>query len=354
MSALDLVRPDLAGIPNYLASSTKEKIRLHINESPWKPLEAYTLPLNRYPDVEPQLSLEKELSKFYQVAPCELLLTRGADEGIDFLMRLFLSPGRSSMMQFPPTFLMYAFYARLQQASIISCPLEGPDFHFNKERLLELWEPHCKMILLCRPNNPTGNLLSLETIASLCEEFSDRSIIVVDEAYIEFANTQSATTLIHRFENLFVLRTLSKAHGLAGLRLGCVIGSQAMIEAVRTIAPPFAFSSLVLEAALSAMKHPEWVEGTVKNIIHYREELILCLKNFPWVEHVFPSKANFILIKTSFAKPLYAWLEDHHILVRHFASNPVLQDMLRITVGTAAENELLLAVLHSFHTPDHN
>ena len=346
--SVDLIRPDLVGMSTYVASSTHGKIRLHINEVPWAPTEEFPLSLNRYPDLEPQSHLEQELAEVYHVAPEELLLTRSADEGIDFVMRLFLRPGIDSIMQFAPAFSMYAFYAQLQQAAVISCPLEESDFGLNRELLRQLWKPHCKLIILCSPNNPTGNLIDLETVASVCQEFAKRSIVLVDEAYIEFSRAVSATTLINSFDNLLVLRTLSKAYGLAGLRLGSVIGSAPLMEALRGTVPPFTFSSLVLETASHLLKNKVWVKKTVENIVTFREKLAAYLKNFSWVEKVYPSEANFILIKTKHAQALYAWLEHHDILIRHFAGNPLMQDKLRITVGDALQNESLCRVLDSF------
>ncbi|MFZ4116416.1 MAG: histidinol-phosphate transaminase [Chthoniobacterales bacterium] len=346
--SVDLIRPDLVGMSTYVSSSTPGKIRLHINEVPWVRTEQLPVELNRYPDVEPQSNLEQELAKNYHVAPEELLLTRSADEGIDFVMRLFLRPGIDSIMQFPPAFLMYAFFARLHQASVISCSLEESDFRLNTELLRQLWQPHCKLIMLCSPNNPTGNLVDLETVATLCQEFAKRSIIVVDEAYVEFSKTVSATTLISSFDNLLVLRTLSKAHGLAGLRLGCVIGSAPLIKALRSIVPPFTFSSFVLETASRLLKNKSWVKRTVEDIVTFREALAAYLKNLSWVEKVYPSEANFILIKTKYAQAVHAWLEHHGILIRHFAGNPSMQDKLRITVGDATQNQALRTTLDSF------
>jgi histidinol-phosphate aminotransferase len=145
-----------------------------------------------------------------------------------------------------------------------------------------------------------------------------------------------------------VLRTLSKAHGLAGLRLGCVMGSTPLIQRLRAIVPPFTFSSLVLEKASRLLKNKSWVKTTVKNVVLFREELAAYLKNFSWIEKVYPSEANFILIKTKQALNVSSWLDQHGILIRHFTGNPLMQDKLRITVGDALQNQSLLAALDSF------
>jgi histidinol-phosphate aminotransferase len=346
--SIDLIRPDLVGMTTYVTTSTHGKTRLHINESPWAPVEGLAVSLNRYPDLEPQSKLEQLLAEVYKVNPENLLLTRSADEGIDFVMRLFLRSGIDSIMQFPPAFFMYSFYARLQQADVISCPLKETDFSLDLELLHQLWKPYCKLLMLCSPNNPTGNLIDLKTIAELCKEFTRRSIVVVDEAYIEFANTVSATSLINTFDNLLVLRTLSKAYGLADLRLGCVIGSAPLIQALRSTVPPFLFSSFVLEKAFCILKNESWIKTTVENIVTYREELQTYLKTYSWVEKVYPSKANFVFIKTKHALSVFSWLEKHNILVRHFKGNPLMHDKLRITVGDTFQNEALCAALSSF------
>jgi histidinol-phosphate aminotransferase len=406
--SIDLVRPELVGMTTYITTPTHGKTRLHLNESPWIPTEEFsvflepvfkvtvadqgqgilsaqrqntlnvldgasteaTKPfatsvdcenrfLNRYPDLEPQSQLEQALAEIYYVNPENLLLTRGADEGIDFIMRLFLQPGIDSIMQFPPAFLMYAFYARMQQANVICCPLKDTDFSLDLELLDQLWQPHCKLIMLCSPNNPTGNLIDLEMIASLCQKYERRAIIVVDEAYVEFAQnrysnsteTVSATSLINSFDNLLVLRTLSKAYGLAGLRLGSVIGPAPLIQALRSITPPFTFSSLVIERALRVLKNASWIKTAVENIVMFREELQVSLRTFSWVEKVYPSEANFIFLKTKQAHSVSSWLEKNNILVRHYNGNPLLDDKLRITVGDRLQNEALLLALRSFQ-PD--
>lgn len=349
MSALNLIRPDLKSIQSYIPRSDKPDYRLHMNELPWSPIESPAIALNQYPMMDEQSQLLEQLAIRYQMPSSALLLTRGGDEGIDLLMRFFLQPGVDSILQCSPTFSMYAFYARLQQATVIDCPLNEADgFDLNLESMHKQWQPNCKLIMLCRPNNPTANLMGPETVAQLCQFYQDRSMIVVDEAYIEFSDAISATQLIDQFDNLIVLRTLSKAYGLAGLRLGAVIAQPAMISALKTIVAPFSISSAVIDLGIRALKNEAWFEEAIQQIKSARSQLMVGLQQSLWIEKVYPSAANFILIKTDFANALFIYLESLGIAVRRFTQTPGLQNHLRITVGSEAQNQRVLAVIESF------
>jgi len=304
MSAINLIRPDLKSIQTYTPRNDKPDCRLHMNELPWSPIESSDIALNHYPAMDAQSQLHEQLSNRYQVSTSALLLTRGSDEGIDLLMRLFLRPGIDSILQCTPTFSMYAFYARLQQATVIDCPLSDSDqFCLNLESMQEQWQPNCKLIMLCRPNNPTANLIELETVAQLCQQYQNRSMIVVDEAYIEFSDAPSATQLIEQFDNLIILRTLSKAYGLAGLRLGAIIAQPAIISALKTIVAPFTLSSAVIDLGIRALQNDTWFEDAIQQIKTSRNQLMIGLERSNWIENVYLSDANFILIKHVFQMP---------------------------------------------------
>lgn len=276
MSAINLIRPDLMSMPVYNARHDQPDCRLHMNELPWSPIESPNMALNHYPTMDAQNQLQKQLANRYQVPTSALLLTRGSDEGIDLLMRLFLQPSIDSILQCPPTFSLYAFYARLQQATVIDSPLNEIDgFRLNLESIHEQWRPDCKLIMLCRPNNPTANLIELETVAELCRHYQNRSMIIVDEAYIEFSDAISATHLIAEFDNLIVLRTLSKAYGLAGLRLGAVIAQPSVISALKTIIAPYALSSAVVDLGIRALQNSTWFEDAIQQIKTSRSQLII-------------------------------------------------------------------------------
>lgn len=201
--------------------------------------------------------------------------------------------------------------------------------------------------MLCRPNNPTGNLLELTSIETLCNYFKNKAVVVVDEAYIEFAQTTSATSLIPSFDNLIVLRTLSKAYGLAGLRLGSIIAQPQLIKAIENTMPPYTLSSAVLDLAQRALIDKSWFTNKIKDILNERQRLITQLQQLTLIDKIYPSRANFILIASSYAAQLAAWMAELDIAVRHFAAGP-LQNMLRVTVGEQAQNQRLLNALRRF------
>lgn len=348
MSVLNLIRPELLNNQAYIPISGQINHRLHANELPWSALNM-EIDLNFYPEKMVQQPLLEQLAKLYQVDANQLVLTRGSDDGIDLITRLFLRAGQDACMQFPPTFTMYSFYAHLQQAQLIDCPLDPLDcFDISVEKIRNYWQKNCKMIILCNPNNPTASLISIDRIAALCEEYKDRSMIVVDEAYIEFTQNQSATCLIPQFDNLIILRTLSKAYGLANLRLGTVLAQAHVIQALNKIMSPFPLSTVVINLALKALAKPKWFSESINKIKNARNQLIQALTLYPFIEKIYPSSTNFILIKTVYALELVTWFGSHGIAVKNFPPHSSLQDHLRITIGNEVQNRFLLNTLSSF------
>lgn len=348
MSILTLIRPDLLSMKAYQPKGDDLACRLHANESPTAPFKTKNLALNYYPDQRQIKGLEEKLASYYQVQKDSLLVTRGSDDGIDLLMRFFLRAGVDSILQCTPTFSMYAFYATLQQADIVNCPLDSAnDFSFSMEQLISTWQPSCKLIMLCRPNNPTGTLIKLTIIAALCEYFANKAVIVVDEAYIEFAQTKSATSLIERFDNLIILRTLSKAFGLAALRLGAIVAQPQVIQALQNTIPPYSLSTVVVDLALRALNR-KWLETNVATILKQRQLMIDKLSHSPWISNIYPSHTNFILVTSPKAQALAIWLAQQNIAVRSFANSQELATMIRISIGTSAQNSALLTALASF------
>lgn len=352
MTILNFIRPDLRTSKRYAPGGQNMLSRLHQNELPWEPQALINTRLNQYPSHGEGQKLTAILASQYQVNHDQLLITRGSDEGIDLLMRLFLTPGADSMMQCPPTFSMYAFFARLQQVNRIDCPLMSDDFRLNLDLIQSAWVSGCKMIMLCRPNNPTGNLLELADVIALCRYFQNKAMIVVDEAYIEFSEVISATSLIERFDNLIILRTLSKAYGLAGLRLGAVIARPELIQALSSIMAPFALSDVVVSLAIRALQDKTWFVEGIQRIVSARASLIHDLQAFPWIEHVYPSAANFILIKTPYTQSLFNWFAQQGIAVRHFDASSDLHHCLRITVSDEVQNEHMMMALKKFRLVD--
>ncbi|TAL60080.1 MAG: histidinol-phosphate transaminase [Legionella sp.] len=347
MSILNLIRPELLNTPNYVPGGDQAQYRLHANELPWSPLADEEVNLNYYPDNELLKELQSELADRYQVQKDQLVLTRGSDEGIDLITRLFMN-AKDALMQFPPTFPMYAFYVRLQQGELLQCPLNLTDFSLNLEQIKACWQPHCKIIMFCSPNNPTGNIFPLDLIAATCAEYQNRSVIVVDEAYMEFAKQQSAISLIPQFENLLVLRTLSKAYGLAGLRLGAVLGQAPLMQALLKVIAPYTIPSPVMQLARRALKKVDWLQQTLARIYQERDWLTLQLQRFDFIEKIYPTETNFILVKTNKAKELSTYLSQQGIALRDFPAYSVLNQHVRITVGDTAQNRLLISALSSF------
>ncbi|PWY55603.1 histidinol-phosphate transaminase [Legionella qingyii] len=347
MSVLNLIRPELLNNQSYVHNGAP-KYRLHANELPWSALST-DIDLNFYPEKHQQDQLQEQLAKRYQVDANQIVLTRGSDDGIDLITRLFLSAGQDACMQFSPTFSMYAFYVYLQHAQLIECPIDSRNnFELSLADIKNSWQKNCKLIFLCNPNNPTANLIDLDFIATLCDEYKNRSIIVVDEAYIEFAEAQSATSLISQFDNLIVLRTLSKAYGLANLRLGIILAQANIIQAFNKIMPPFPLSSVVIDLALRALEKPEWFAQAISAIKESRSKLVQELQTCPAIEKVYPTETNFILVQTEYAIELTSWLANQGIAIKSFLPNSLLHKHLRITVGDESQNQLLLRTLSSF------
>ncbi|MCW8451043.1 histidinol-phosphate transaminase [Legionella quinlivanii] len=349
MTILNLIRPEFARLIPYRPGGDELKYRLHNNESPSAPVSALDLPLNQYPDYQLEREVQKLLAGYYKVNQEQIALTRGSDDGIDLLMRLFLIAGQDSILQCPPTFPMYRFYAQLQNAVVIDCPLNfKSDFSLDLQKLFSSWREGCKLVMLCSPNNPTGNCLDIASIAEICAQFANKAAVVVDEAYIDFSARESAISLLPQYENLIILRTLSKAYGLASVRVGAVVANEAFIQQIKKIIPPYHLSAPVLTITKLALKNSGWLANSVCHIVEQRQNLIKALEAFSWIEIVYPSEANFILIKSQYNAQLQVWLASHDIAVRQLPNTSELHNMLRLTVGDAIQNTLLLDVLNRF------
>jgi histidinol-phosphate aminotransferase len=343
MTVLNLIRPELLNSPSYVLSGEQALYRLHANELPWSPVTLNGIKLNHYPDTCLELKLKDQLACYYQIKSDQLTITRGGDDAIDYLTRIFLTAGKDALMQFSPTFSMYSYYVRLQQGELIECPLDASnDFSITFERLQQYWKPNCKIIMFCNPNNPTANSVDLDLIAQACKTYSNQSVIVVDEAYIEFAQDKSALSLLYQFENLILLRTLSKAHGLAGLRLGAIIAQEHIIEAINKVIPPYIHSSPSLALSSKAIQQTDWVGNALKQLIPSRRNLMEQLKQVNCIKKVYPSETNFILVQSDFAYDLAQFLDKESISVRTFSPSSILYDHLRITVGSDEQNKRLV------------
>jgi histidinol-phosphate aminotransferase len=346
----DLVRPEIRDLRPYeTAKQVRGLVRLNANEAPWPADGDAQDGLNRYPEIRP-LELHARLAKHYGVSADMVLATRGSSEAIDLLIRAFCRPGTDSIVTVPPTFSMYRVYADIQGASCISVPLRAEqDFTLDPAAVLGACQAHTKLLFVCSPNNPTGALVPLAHIRELAEARADRSLLVVDEAYAEYSEAPSAAGLLQDHENLVVLRTLSKAHSLAGARCGAVLASAKLTALLNRVLAPYALATPVIECALRRLQ-PDSLERTasaVRRIIGERARVSDALRRRPDVVKVWPSRSNFLLVRFADPDSARERLSAHGILVRELGHEPVLRDCVRISIGKPHENDLLLAALAS-------
>lgn len=336
-----LIRDDLSCFTPYenaKIASDEETIRLNANESPWSVGDSR---LNRYP----QQVANQRLAEFYQVDAEQVLVTRGSDEGIDLLVRLFCTVGRDEVLTLNPTFGMYQMAAQLQGVKVNTVELRSDqDFTIDVDAILAAITPTTKLVFICSPNNPTGNVIDLSSMRKLCKQTAERCIIVVDEAYVEFADRESFSSLLGEYSNLIVLRTLSKAFGLAGVRVGIVLANQLIIQWLRAIMTPYPIPTpcrvLIDEALQLSRIMRMWVN--VAMLKRSRQLLKLSLEKLNFIERVYPSKANFLLVKMNHADKLTHFAATRGLLLRCFSKST---DLLRISVGSEAENQRLLQIL---------
>lgn len=344
MSVLALARPELLKRIAYeTASPERRYVRLHANESPDSFGENS---FNRYPIPKPQ-QLEDRLAQLYGVSPDHLLATRGSDDGIDVLIRTFCEAGKDSLVICPPTFGMYKSFAEIQGAKVIEVPLETPDLNPKIQEIVDL-KPSPKLIFLCSPNNPTGNLIDKSYIERLCRECKN-SVIVLDEAYVEYAPKGSTCIpLLKDYENLVILRTLSKAYGLAGLRCGAVLGGTQILKLLRSVMAPYAIPSPCVDAAVNTLDNSiqERLEQKLQQIRAQRCRLHQMLLQSPKVTQVWNSETNFLLARFQDANEFYAQCLKRGVLVRSFSKKPGLENCIRITVGSTKENDLVMDCLN--------
>ena len=353
MTIENLARDDVLSLRGYeAAEQAPETIRLNANEAPFTH-DAGDPALNRYPEVRP-VTLQKRLADLFGVPAANLLVTRGSSEAIDVLVRAFCRAYRDTFVTTPPTFGMYRFYADVQGVAIIEVPLARErDFAFDADALLDACTPTTKLVFLCSPNNPTGGRIARADIAKIAEARRGSSIVVVDEAYVEFATEPSLAGEVADFENLVVLRTLSKAHALAGARCGAAIASEAIISVLRRVLPPYSFATPVVASVMAALGHDRVRRSaqSVAEIVAERERLFTGLQSSPRVIRTWPSEANFLLTEFDDLAVVREMLRRRRILVRDYRDEPLLENCARITIGTAAENDALLDALRDPERP---
>jgi len=344
---IDLIRPDLRHFKPYSSArdeAKQGKIWLNANESPWDYSHAG---FNRYPEKQPAILINK-MSALYGIQPEQLALLRGSDEAIDLLTRLFCRAEKDAVMICPPTFGMYAVCAHLQGVDIIEVPLKKEnDFQLDTQAILNVWTSAVKLIYICTPNNPTANTIPEADILKLCEHFRGKSIVVVDEAYVEFSSGGSMATHIPQYENLAVLRTFSKAYGLAGTRFGAILAQAELIRWINAIAAPYPLPSPTIDVTIKALacENLAKVQTDIVCIKQQREYLMAELKASPLIRKIWPSDANFILVEAVDSEKMMQICMKQGIVLRHMHGKPGLENCIRISIGTPEENQALLAAL---------
>jgi histidinol-phosphate aminotransferase len=338
-----LLRPHIAKLQPYTSARDEytgtEGVFLDANENPFGSITAQDF--NRYPDPY-QSQLKSKISEIKQVRPSQIFLGNGSDEAIDLLFRAFCRPGIDNVILLPPTYGMYEVSASINDIEIRKIPLTE-DFQLQPDKILAKADAHSKILFICSPNNPSANKVKREAILELLQHFN--GLVVVDEAYIDFSDEPSFTTHLDEFPNLLVMQTFSKAWGLASLRLGMSFASESIIQILNKIKPPYNISGLTQETVLEAIQDLPKVKKMIEEILQERDFLTDELEKLSFVQKIYPSHANFLLVKIPNAGKVYDLLIEEKIIVRNRSKVLLCEDCLRITVGTRAENLSLLKAL---------
>ncbi len=337
----NITRENVKGLTSYSSardeyvSDGSEMIFLDANENPFEN------GVNRYPDPQ-QRSLKGVLADHRGVNTENILLGNGSDEVLDLLFRAFCEPKEDNVITLPPTYGMYKVLSGINTIENREVLLTK-DFQLNTEEILKRVNEHTKIIFICSPNNPTGNSFSEEKIIELLHGFN--GLLVIDEAYIDFSSNDSWVPRLVDFPNLIVTQTLSKAYGMAGIRLGICIASQAIIAILNKIKPPYNVNGLTQRKALGRILATTTVAEEVKDILNERSKLIQALEEVSFIATMYPTDANFVLVKVDDANTRYKQLLERGIVVRNRTAQPLCKGTLRFTVGTAQENIRLIKAL---------
>ena len=314
---------------------SEDMVFIDANENPFQ------TSVNRYPDPQ-QTKVKQLLSELRGIPVNQILLGNGSDEVLDLIVRAFCEPNQDEIMILPPTYGMYKVLAGINALKVKEVQLTS-DFQPDVDRILEEATQRTKILFLCSPNNPTANSFEAELIDKLVSEFN--AIVVIDEAYIDFSTSESWIGKLDSFPNLIVTQTMSKAYGMAGIRLGICCASEEIISLLNRIKPPYNVNELTQRAAIERLKNQPKVEEQIELINSEREKLMHSLQNVSIVEQVFPSDANFILARVDDATKRYNELVNQGIVVRNRSGQPLCHNCLRFTVGTKNENSKLIEVL---------
>ena len=314
---------------------TVDMIFLDANENPFEN------GVNRYPDPQ-QTAVKNALAKLKGVAEKQILLGNGSDEVLDLIFRAFCEPKTDNVITLPPTYGMYGVLANINAVENREILL-SEDFQPQIEKILEAVDANTKIIFLCSPNNPTGNSFSDESVVYLLQNF--KGLVVIDEAYIDFSKKESWINEFDEYPNLVITQTLSKAYGMAGIRLGICYASAEIIAVLNKIKPPYNVNELTQKRVLERLKDKDNITAEIESIIAQREVLLKELQDIKYVEKIYHTEANFILIKVDDANKRYNELIAKGIVIRNRTTQPLCENCLRLTVGTAPENKKLIEAL---------
>ena len=338
----NLVRENVKQLKPYSSArdefedfDTADMIFLDANENPFEN------GVNRYPDPQ-QMSVKAILAKQKNLKTNQILLGNGSDEVLDLLFRAFCEPKKDNVITLPPTYGMYSVLANINAVENKEILL-SEDFQPQIEKIMEAVDSTTKIIFLCSPNNPTGNSFSDESVAYLLQNF--KGLVVIDEAYIDFSKKESWINELDEYPNLVITQTLSKAYGLAGIRLGICYASATVISVLNKIKPPYNVNELTQKRALERLRDTDKIKSEIESIITQREELLKVLLNIKFVDKIYSTESNFILVKVNDANKRYAELIAKGIVIRNRTTQPLCDNCLRLTVGTEQENMKLIEVL---------
>ena len=346
-SVLALARPDILQLQPYQHATWDPSLeRMHANEMPWRAQgDNSQAGLNRYPEPQPRALVER-MALLYGVPASHVLVGRGSDEAIDLLVRAFCRAGQDSVVICPPTFGFYKVAAKIQGAQVVEVPLLREGFALDTDAVVAAGRG-AKIVFLCSPNNPTGNLLDEAAMLRICRELATTSLVCIDEAYIEFSGRPSLAPRLAEFPNLVLLRTLSKAYALAGARLGTLLAGEEIVSLLKRIIPPYAIPASTVEDVLRLTEAPQRASSAarISALLDERVRLQRRLAGMPAVARLFPSDANFLLVEFRDARGALEAGKSAGLLVRDFSAAPGLARCLRISVGTPEQNERLMTAL---------
>jgi histidinol-phosphate aminotransferase len=339
-----LVRPNVKMLSPYSSARSefkgKEGVFLDANENPYRD-SLY----NRYPDPL-QSRLKERIAEIKNVKADNIFIGNGSDEAIDLLIRAFCEPANEKIIICPPTYGMYEVCANINNVSVIKVPLTPDEFQLNVNAIMESCDEKTKILFVCCPNNPTGNGVKSSDIHFMLKNF--KGLVVVDEAYIDFASYKSLLNEINNFPNLVILQTLSKAWGLAGLRIGMAFAKNEIIEILNKIKPPYNVNESSQQLALQQLSKEKEHKQKVQLIIEQREVIRQQISYFSFVKKIYPSEANFLLVKVDDAQRLYQFMINENVIIRNRSNVTLCENCIRVTIGTEEENTTLINALKKY------